>query len=86
MILIVPTEVEQAISDLKQAVMDTLREAHIRGERFLGPAEISRRARIPADLDDFGKFHFSITTGILRKLIREGKVDRPIRGHYCLRR
>lgn len=77
-------DVQEAIACLKEIVLAVLQEAHIRGERFLGPAEISRRARIPRDLDDFGRSHFSITTGILRKLMREEKVDRPIRGHYRL--
>ena len=68
---------------LDEAVMAVIVNAHQVGE-VLGPAEISRRAGIDRDVG-FGKdkaIYDSITTGILARLVRAGRVSRTGRGRY----
>ena len=71
---------------LDEAVMAVIAQAHRAGE-VLGPAEISRRARIDRNVG-FGKdvaIYDDITTGILARLIRAKRVSRSGRGRYELR-
>ena len=60
---------------LEEAVLDVLSDARS-GEPCLGPAEISRRARIfrKSQFDD--RMHDAITAGILNKLFDDDRVRR----------